>query len=101
MHCINADSNRIFCSSEVQLAKTLRGNLAPGTIQVAYKGVRFIQKWWDKERGKMIYLRVLSTGHTPADGAGLALPPTSIILFFCRPLPATHIRSSAAGHGNE
>ena len=89
-HYVNADSNRIFCSSEVRLAKTLRGNLAPGTVQVAYKGVRFIQKWRDRERGEMIYLQVPSTGHTPADNAGPTLPPASTILFFCRPLPATY-----------
>lgn len=90
VHYVNADSNRLFRSSEVRLTKTLRGRLAPGTVQVAYKGFRFMQKHWDEERGEMVYMLLPNTGHDRTNGVGPNLPPVTTILFFCRPLPATY-----------
>ncbi|MDO7846811.1 hypothetical protein Q5H92_10620 [Hymenobacter sp. M29] len=90
VHYVNADSNRLFRSSEVRLTKTLRGRLAPGTVQVAYKGFRFSHKQWDEDRGEMVYRLLPNTGHVRGDGFGPTLPPATTILFFCRPLPATY-----------
>jgi hypothetical protein len=90
VHYVNADSNRLFRASEVRLTNLLRGRLAPGTVQVAYQGFRFLQKHRDEEREEMVYLLLPNTGHDPTNGVGPTLPPATTILFFCRPLPATY-----------
>jgi hypothetical protein len=83
-----ADSSRVFRTSVIRLTHLFKGALAPGTVQVVYKGPVVAGRSKDPKTGELWIQVSDDNGHGQADNQGTTLPSNKPILFFCRPLPA-------------
>lgn len=83
----NADSSRAFRTAAIRLTHLVKGALAPGTVQVVYKGPKVAGLSKDPSTGELWIELPSETGHGHPDNQGMTLPSNKPILFFCRPLP--------------